>query len=390
MEGMKWHWFKILHDSDPQLDWEGDKHLRLLIWEGEEQPQEPLIAVEVKENEEEPEMLCQAIGYRGLDPREISQSRTIRFEGLLEGYPILLLVDSGASHNFIAKELVASLGLGVTDTKPYGVSLGNGSRCESRGVCPAIEVKIGKRDAVVDAYVLDLGGVDIILGVEWLETLGKTTTDWRKKTMSFESNGRMVTLKGYRVQDCNQTAALQGLIRDIVTDGDEVSPKTEQPGASRGGEALEHLLNNRHPSVFQKRKGLPPHRSHDHAIILQPDSKPVSVRPYRYAYHHKDEIEKQMGELLSEGVIRNSISPFSSLVILVKKKDGAWRLCVDYRALNKVTIPDKYPIPTINELLDELHGSHFFCKIDLKSGFHQIRVRDEDIHKTAFPTHEGH
>lgn len=84
----------------------------------------------------------------------------------MEGYPILLLVDSGASHNFIAKELVASLGLGLADTKPYGVSLGNGSRCESKGVCPVIKVKIGKHYVVVDAYVLDLGGVDIILGVE--------------------------------------------------------------------------------------------------------------------------------------------------------------------------------------------------------------------------------
>lgn len=143
-------------------------------------------------------------------------------------------------------------------------------------------------------------------------------------------------------------------------------------------------------AVFNVVKGLPSHRTHDHAITLTPEAKPVSVRPYQYVYHHKDEIEKQVGEMLSDGIIRHSTSPFSSPVILVKKKDGSWRMCVNYRALNKVTVPDKYPIPTINELLDELHGSWFFSKIDLKSGFHRIRVRDEDIYKTAFRTHEGH
>jgi hypothetical protein len=104
----------------------------------------------------------------------------------------------------------------------------------------------------------------------------------------------------------------------------------------------------------------------------------------------KDEIEKEIKELLATGHIRPSNNPFTSLIVLVLNKDGTMRMCIDYRALNKKTIKNWYPIPHIDELMDELHGAVFFSKIDLRSGYHQINIRERDIEKTKFRCHFGH
>ena len=135
---------------------------------------------------------------------------------------------------------------------------------------------------------------------------------------------------------------------------------------------------------------LPPEREVEFSIDLIPGTGPLSFAPYRMSPLELTELKKQIEELLAKGFIRPSVSPWGAPVLLVKKKDGSMRLCIDYRQLNKVTIKNKYPLPRIDDLLDQLLGASVFSKIDLRSGYHQIRVKQEDIHKTAFRTRYGH
>jgi hypothetical protein len=137
-------------------------------------------------------------------------------------------------------------------------------------------------------------------------------------------------------------------------------------------------------------KGIPPTRNHDHDIHLIRGSVSPNIRPYIYPYAQKSEIECMVEEMLEVGIIRPIQSSYSTPVVIVFKKDGSWRMCPDYRELNKITIKYKFPILIIDELLDELHGAIYFTKLDLRSGYHQIRMKEEDVPKTTFQTHEGH
>lgn len=156
-----------------------------------------------------------------------------------------------------------------------------------------------------------------------------------------------------------------------------------------GKENIQTMLC-RFQDVFNEPQLLPPHRPCDHKIPLKQGAESINLRPYRYSVRQKDALEGIIRDMLTAGTIQPSNSPYSSPVVLVKKKDGSWRMCVDYRALNNQTIKDKYPIPLIEELLDELYGAEVFSKLDLRSGYHQIRMAPEDIAKTAFKTHDGH
>jgi hypothetical protein len=135
--------------------------------------------------------------------------------------------------------------------------------------------------------------------------------------------------------------------------------------------------------------GMPPDRKVEFAIELIPGTTPISKRAYRVSRPELVELKKQIDELLEKGYIRPSTSPWAAPVLFVEKKDGTKRMCIDYRALNEVTVKNKYPLPRIEDLFDQLRGSSVFSKIDLRSGYHQLRIQPSDILKTAFITKYG-
>ncbi|GJR80858.1 putative reverse transcriptase domain-containing protein [Tanacetum coccineum] len=136
--------------------------------------------------------------------------------------------------------------------------------------------------------------------------------------------------------------------------------------------------------------GLPPVRPVEFQIDLIPGAAPVARAPYRLASSEMKELSEQLQELSDNGFIRPSSSPWGALVLFVKKKDRSFRMCIDYRELNKVTVKNRYPLPRIDDLFDQLQGSCIYSKIDMRSGYHQLRVREQDIPKTAFRTRYGH
>jgi hypothetical protein len=144
------------------------------------------------------------------------------------------------------------------------------------------------------------------------------------------------------------------------------------------------------PDVFpEELPGKPPDREVEFVIDLLPGTAPISKRPYRMSVEELKELKKQLTKLQEEGYIRPSSSPWGAPVLFVQNKDDSQRMCVDYRSLNDVTIKNKYPLPHIEDLFDQMRGARLFSKIDLRSGYHQMKIRQSDIPKTAFFTQYG-
>ncbi|EOY00066.1 Retrotransposon protein [Theobroma cacao] len=161
---------------------------------------------------------------------------------------------------------------------------------------------------------------------------------------------------------------------------------------SKGEPKLEDVpIVSEFPDVFpDDLPGIPPNRELEFPIDLLPGTAPISIPPYKMAPAELKELKAQLQVLVDKGFIRPSISPWGAPVLFVKKKDGTLRLCIDYRQLNRVTIKNKYPLPRIDDLFDQLRGAMVFSKIDLRSGYYQLRIKEQDVPKTAFRTRYGH
>ncbi|WVZ53521.1 LOW QUALITY PROTEIN: hypothetical protein U9M48_004449 [Paspalum notatum var. saurae] len=247
----------------------------------------------------------------------------------------------------------------------------------------------------------------MILVADWLEDHSPAWIHWKQKLVRLPHKGKRIQLKGIRdpPTQCKSISPrkVKGLIRrKAIVHGSQVhrsSPSTEilsvqvtEPSVkltfTRADvpAPVHELLQY---DFFKEPETLPPMRADDHQITLLPGAQPVNVRPYKYSPQQKNEIQKKILTMLKTRVIAHSTSPFASPVLLVKKKNGTWIFCIDYRQLNAITLKKKHPMPVINDLLDELSGASWFTKLDFRSGYHQIQMAAGDEFKTAFKTHHG-
>jgi hypothetical protein len=228
------------------------------------------------------------------------------------------------------------------------------------------------------------------LGMDWLSKY-YANIDCRKKEVIFRSpSEEEFKFCGSRVR---ATPLLLSAIqaRRSIRSGAQVFLayiKAEPEGERK----LEDIpIARDYPDVFAEvTTGLPPDREIEFTIDLMPGTQPIHKAPYRMAPSELKELKKQLEDLVDRGFIRPSVSPWGAPVLFVRKKDGSLRLCIDYRELNRVTIKNKYPLPRIDDLFDQLKGATVFSKIDLRSGYHQLKVKEADIPKTAIRTRYGH
>ena len=296
---------------------------------------------------------------------------------MLNEVQLNFLVDSGSAVNAISKQVLSTTGIKVkTGMQCTTFTAANGSKIMGYGICHDTIARIGEwTGEVEDLHVLDLPDMDVILGIPWLEK-ANPIIDWANRTLTFPRRVYICTKKHFKRDAKNSKEIFVINITQIKNE--------ENPVPSGLLSEYVDLFPVELPST------LPPSRPGiDHRIKTMPDAKIPQKNPYRLSYAENLELQRQIEDLLKKGLIAKSNSPYSSPVLFVKKKDGTMRMCIDYRALNDITIKDRFPLPHIGDLLDQLSSARCFSKIDLRSGYNQVLVDPQDRHKTAFVTNEG-
>jgi hypothetical protein len=321
------------------------------------------------------------------------QGEALKLKALLKNKAMLILVDSGSSHSVVSKAFLSRVGIQEQPMKPQVVKVANGESLICDSYVPQMEWWCQGYTFTIDMKVLGLGAFDAILGFDWLKPHSPMSCHWDSRTLTFEDQGKEICLQGVlppplQLLELSADTLVKWCAGNDIGAFAIIEPVLDNEQQANCPEVQQLLLEFQ--DVFEDPKTLPPERPWDHSIPLLPNSVPVSARPYRYSPLHKDEIERQVKALLAAGLITPSTSPFASPVLLVQKKDGSWRFCIDYRRLNDITVKNRFPMPIIDEILDELAGTRYFTKLDMRSGYHQVCMKKEDEHKTAFKTHHGH
>ncbi|GJR69463.1 putative reverse transcriptase domain-containing protein [Tanacetum coccineum] len=286
---------------------------------------------------------------------------------LLNDHYACILFDSGAKKSFVSSAFTHFINIApATLNTSYEVELADGKVVSTNTILRSCTLVLLNHVFKIDLLPTRLGSFDVIIGMDWL-AYHRALIDCYEKIVRIPlPNGKILEVQGERPEkDLRSLACIKAdekKLDDIrvVRDFPEVFP--------------DDLL------------GLPLVREIEFCIDLIPGASPVVRSPYRLAPSEMLELSNQLKELQEKGFIRPSHSPWGAPVLFVKKKDGSMRMCIDYRELNKLTIKNRYPLPRIDDLFDQLQGACCFSKIDLRSGYHQLRVREEDIPKTAFRT----
>lgn len=336
-----------------------------------------------------PETLC-ALSLQAISGTDAPT--VVQIHAWIQGKEILLLVDSGSTTSFINDQLASHMSNIQKLPSRCRVKVADGSEMLCTEFVSGCKWISQGHEFSTDFKILKLGVYDAILGLDWLKQHSPMKIDWQRQLFEVttekgyinlqgvnSSSPTVETISGTELLSACKSGAVAHMIHLCTLQGDSATTSVPLPSQ------IQQLLDD-YADIFTEPHGLPPRRECDHRIPLVAGAQPINSRPYRHKPELKTEIERQVTELLDSGVIQKSSSPFSSPAILVKKKDGTWRLCVDYRGLNSLTIISKYPVPVI----DELCGSVWFSKLDLRAGYHQIRLAEGEEEKTAFQTHSGH
>ncbi|GJY82279.1 putative reverse transcriptase domain-containing protein, partial [Tanacetum coccineum] len=289
---------------------------------------------------------------------------------LLNNPYVSILFDTGANRSFISSAFSSLINIAPTLLEnSYDVELADGKIVGVDTILRSCILNFLNHPFNIDLMPVELGSFDVIIGMDWLRS-----NNGRESRLTIISCSKA---QEYMAKGCQIFLA-------------QISAKKEED-KSEGKQLKDVPIVQDFPEVFpEDLPGLPPARPVEFQVDLIPGAAPVARAPYRLAPSKMKELSEKLQELSDKGFIRPSSSPWGAPVLFVKKKDGSFRMCIDYLELNKLIVKNRYPLSMIDDLFDQLQGSSIYSKIDLRSGYYQLRVQEQDILKTAFQTRYGH